>query len=250
MAITVHIVASDTADHSSVIASGPIIHIITDQERTLFGITDAPLKRAVNDYFGKSPNDAYVKSPTPWGDLYSTYGWPQVQTRLDIIQSETKVLGITSEPVILGTQVFENNTDGPATFDANITDDVSETVETNWSDTYGFEVGQSISYGVSFGGVNIGGETSMSFSADFGVGGSESQEVTVSMGSGVSVVIPAHESRTATLSASRGTLQVQVTYQVSLTGDTAVNYNPTYDGHHFYGLWLNSVMQEVSKREL
>ena len=162
---------------------------------------------------------------------------------MDVIPSETKVLGITSEPVILGTQVFENTSDTPATFNANITDQVAETVESNWSETYGFEVGQTISYGVDFGGVNIGGETSMSFSSEFGKGGSQSQEVTVSMGSGVTIDVPAHQSGTAQLSASRGTLQLQVTYAVSLTGDAAVNYNPTYKGHHFFALGINGVMQ-------
>lgn len=241
MAITVQIIASDTAEHSQVYASGSVVHVITDQEREKFGITDGPLKEAIRAYFGKSPNDAYVKSPTPWNDLYATYGWPQVQTYLSVIDS--KILGITSEPVILGSQVFENTSDTPATFNANITDQVSESVETNWSETYGFEVGQTISYGVEFSGVSIGGETSMSFSSQFGVGGSQSTEVTVSMGSGVSVEIPAHQSRTAQLSASRGTMQVQITYAVTLSGDTAINYNPTYKDHHFWALPINAVMQ-------
>jgi hypothetical protein len=241
MAITVQIIASDTAENSQVIASGSVVHVITDQEREQFGITDALLKAAINTYFGQSPNDAYVKSPTPWNDLYATYGWPQVQTWLSVIDS--KVIRITSEPVILGSQVFQNTSDTVATFNANITDQVSESVETNWSETYGFEVGQTISYGVEFSGVNIGGETSMSFSGQFGAGGSQSQDVTVSMGSGVSVDIPAHQSRTAQLSASRGTLQVEITYAVTLTGDIAVNYNPTYKNHHFWALPINEVMQ-------
>ena len=244
MGISVSIIAGSTAETSSIQASGSIVHTITESEQKIFGLSDSGLKSAVNSYFGKSPNDAYLHSPTPWGDLYKTYGWPQVQTRLDVISA--KVIKITSEPVGLASREFTNNGLVPARFSADLSDSVTETTETSWSKTYGFEVGQTISYGVEFSGVNIGGETSMSYSEDFGVGGSESQEVSVSATSGVSFELQPKQSATVNLSASRGTLQVQITYKVSLTGDTAVNYNPTYKGHHFWALPINSVMEAAS----
>src|SRR5947207_10532693 len=74
--ITVSIVAGADAAHSSVNATGSVQHVITDKEVTTFGIQDSPLKNAVGKYFGKNPNDAYLHSPTPWNDLYKTYGWP------------------------------------------------------------------------------------------------------------------------------------------------------------------------------
>lgn len=246
MAITVDIIASDTKEHSSVHASGSIIHTITDDERRIFGITDGPLKEAIRKYFGKAPNQAYVKGPTPHGGLYRRYGWPEVKTRLTV--RESKILGLTSEPVILSSEVFSNKSNEKATFNAEITDEVSETVETNWSQTYGLEVGQTVSYGIAFSGVNLGGETSISYSSEFGTGGSRSQAVTVSATQGVSVEVPAHQSRKAQLSASRGTLKVQIVYDVTLSGDVAVNYNPSYHHspthgkHHFWGLPVTSVM--------
>lgn len=240
MAINVSIIAGSTAEASSVKVSGAIVHVITDSERSIFGITDSHLKEAVSAYFGKSPNDAYLHSPTPWGDLYKTYGWPQVQSHLEVISSE--VLGLTSEPVGLATRKFTNNGTTPATFSADLSDTVTESTETNWSETHGLEVGQTISYGVEFSGVNIGGETSMSYTSEFGRGGSQSKEVSVSATSGVSFTLDPGKSATVNLSASRGTLKIEVKYRVSLTGDTAVNYNPTYKGHHFWALPINSVM--------
>jgi len=243
MAITVNIIAGSTAETSSVKASGSIVHTINDSERSIFGLNDSQLKSAVNSYFGRSPNDAYLCSPTPWGDLYKTYGWPQVQTYLEVVSS--KVLGLTSQPVGLATRKFTNNGSSPATFSADLNDSVTETTETNWSETYGLEVSQSISYGVEFSGVNVGGETSMSYSTEFGKGGSESKEVSISATSGVSFVLEPGESAIVNLSASRGALKIQITYQVTLSGDTAINYNPTYNGHHFWALPINAVMSSA-----
>ena len=39
----------------------------------LFGLDEQNLKNAVEQYFGKRPDDVFFKSPTPWGDLYKRY---------------------------------------------------------------------------------------------------------------------------------------------------------------------------------
>jgi len=241
MGINVNIIAGSTAEASSVRASGSIVEIITDTQAQLFGLSDSGLKNAVKAFFGQAPNDAYLHSPTPWGDLYMTYGWPQVQSTLDVISAQ--VLTLKSNPVALGTRKYTNNGATVATFTADLTDTVNETTETSWSQTQGVEVGQTISYGVEFSGVNIGGETSISYSQEFGVGGSESKEVSISATSGVSFELVPGQSAEVDFNASRGVLEVELVYQLSLSGDVAVNYNPTYKGHHFWGLGVNQVLQ-------
>ncbi|HYV45984.1 MAG TPA: hypothetical protein VFA20_14040 [Myxococcaceae bacterium] len=67
---------------AKVTAGGSVQHVITDQERVCFGLDDASLKGAVGKHFGKEPNHAYLKSPTPWNDLYQRYHWPEVETVL------------------------------------------------------------------------------------------------------------------------------------------------------------------------
>src|SRR5271156_1054538 len=99
MGIEVSIKAGLTAATSSVSASGSVQHVITDTEVATFGLQDGNLKNAVGKYFGQNPNDAFLHSPTPWGDLYRTYNWPQVQTVL-VVDSAT-ITGITSQPVIV-----------------------------------------------------------------------------------------------------------------------------------------------------
>jgi hypothetical protein len=244
MGIEISIKAGADAATSSVSASGSVQHIITDKERKTFDIEDAGLKSAVEKYFGKKPNDAYLHSPTPWDDLYKTYGWSEVQTILDV--KSAKITEITSEPVIVATKKFVNNSSKKATFDASISDQVTNTTESNWSQTDTIDVGQKITYDVSFLGAGGGGETSMSYSHSWGQGGSESKSITVGSSSGVSVELEPGESIEAVLSASRGVMKVRIVYMAHLTGSTAVNYNPTYKDHHFWSLPITGVMSAAS----
>lgn len=238
--ITVSIVAGADEAHSSVNATGSVQHIITDKERTTFGVQDSALKNAVGKYFGKNPNDAFLHSPTPWNDLYKTYGWPEVQAIL-VVQN-AQLTGITSEPVVVATKTFTNQSSKKATFDASISDQVSNTTESNWSTTNTIEVAQKITYNVGFLGTGGGGETSMSYSRQWGEGGSQSKSITVGSSSGVSVELDPGESIEAQLTASRGVMKVRITYKAYLTGSTAINYNPTFKDHHFWALDIGGVM--------
>jgi len=244
MGIEISIKAGADTSTSSVSASGSEQHIITDKERKTFDIEDSGLKNAVEKYFGKKPNDAYLHSPTPWDDLYKTYGWSEVQTILDVKSS--KVTEITSEPVIVATKKFVNSSTKIATFDASISDQVNNTTESNWSQTDTIEVGRKITYSVSFLGTGAGGETSMTYSHSWGQGGSESKSITVGSSSGVSVELGPGESVEAVLTASRGVMKVRIVYMAHLTGSSAVNYNPTYKDHHFWSLPITGVMGAAS----
>jgi hypothetical protein len=240
MGISISIVAGSDKSTSSVSASGSVQHIITDEEITTFGIGDKQLKDAVNAYFGKSPNDAYLHSPTPWNDLYKTYSWPQVQMVL-VVQS-AEILAITSEPVVVKTQEFENNSDHEGTFNVAISESVTNTTSSNWSTSGTLSVGQKFTYGVSFLGADAKGETSISYSRSWGEGGQESKAITVGSTAGVSIKLSPGESVIAELSASRGVMKVQIRYKAYLIGSTAINYNPTYKEHHFWSLDIGSVM--------
>jgi len=221
---------------ATVTASGTDQHIITDTERTTFNIQDSSLKNAVGKYFGKNPNDAYVESPTPWNDLYKTYGWPQVQTLLTV-QSATVTSSNTTSSA-LAEKVLTNNSSVPATFNASLSQEVTDTTETNWSNSNTVTVSQSVNYGIEI----VGGETSFSYAYEWGQGGSKSNSVTVGDTSGVTVELQPGQSVIARLTANRSNVTVRVVYQATLSGDTAINYNPTYNGHHFWALDINAVM--------
>jgi len=226
---------------STVSATGTDQHIITDTERNTFKIQDSDLKDAVRQYFGKAPNDAYLSSPTPWNDLYKTYGWPQVQTLVSI-QSAT-VTGSTTSSTALSEKVFTNNSSTPATFTADLTQSVTDTTETNWSQSNSVTVSQSVHYGIDI----VGGETTFSYNYNWGQGGSQTNSVTVGDSSGVSVELQPGQSVIAKLTANRSKVTVRVVYNATLSGDTAINYNPTYQGHHFWALDINAVLNAAHK---
>lgn len=222
-------------------ASGSVQHIISDQERNTFKLKDDQLKAAVESYFGKRPNDAYLHSPTPWNDLYNTYGWSQVTTIL--VAEKAEILGITSEPVIVKSQEFINNTpDKEATYNVSIHESVENTTSSSWNTGGELTVGQSFEYGVKFLGAGAGGETSISYTQSWGVGGEHSKSITVGSESGIQVTLKPGEGVVAELTASRGVMKVRVTYRAYLSGQTAINYNPKYKDHHFWGLRIDSVM--------
>ncbi|HUI28716.1 MAG TPA: hypothetical protein VLX91_00765 [Candidatus Acidoferrales bacterium] len=242
MGIEVNIIAGPDKNSSSISASGSFQHVITDDEIKSFKLGDRALKEAVNAHFGKSPNDAYLRSPTPWDDLYKTYNWPEVQV-VFVVQS-AEVLGITSKPTIIKTQEFENkHPTKKATFNVNITEQVNNTTSSNWSHSNMFKVGQKLTYKAKFfATAEIGGETAIEYSHTWGEGGVESQSITVGSTAGMVVELGPGESILAELSASRGVLKTRIRYNAYLIGNTAVNYNPTYRDHHFWSLGIAGVM--------
>ena len=238
--MNVDVVAGADLASSTVRVSGSFQHIITDAERTTFSLSDKQLKEAVDKYFGKKPNDAYLHSPTPWGDLYKSYSWEQVST--NVIPEWGQILSLTSKPTIVKSAEFKNSSSVPATFNVAISDEVTDTTSTNWSNGGEFSFSQTINYEVKFLGAGGGGESSMSYTKSWDKGGEKSTSVTVGSNSSVSVTLNPGQAVESVLSASRGVMKVRVQYSTYLSGRTAVNYNPTYKGHHFYGLPINSVM--------
>lgn len=242
MGLTVEIKPGTDPRTTTVAAAGSVQHVITDNEIASFGLNDAALKEAVNKYFGRAPNDAYLKSPTPWNDLYKTYRWPQVQTVL--VANSAQVLSLTSNPAIVKTTVLKNNSNKTANFNASVNDNVTNTIETNWNITTNVEVSETIEYSVELEGlVNIGGSTTWSFGMSFGEGGSKSQSISIGSDQGVSVDLDPGEAVEAQLVVSEGELKARIFYDVYLIGSTAINYNPTYKDHHFWALNIADVMQ-------
>lgn len=233
--------AGPDAASSSVSASGSVQHIITDEERSAFGITDGPLKNAVGKYFGKNPDDAYLHSDTPWGDLYRTYGWPQVQTVL-VLESAT-ITGITATPEIIARNDFKNQSSVAGNFNASVSTQISNTESSNWSQTSTISFKETVSFNVGFEGLGqAGSAVEWGFSESFGVGGSQSKTVTVGSTQGVTVLLQPGQSVEAQLSSIRGTMKIRVVYRAYLIGDTAINYGGTYKGHHFWALPIDGVM--------
>lgn len=128
---------------------------------------------------------------------------------------DSKILQITSEPIIVKTQKFINNSSSTGVFNVSIKDTVTNTMSNSWSTGGTLTVSQKITYGLGF----IGsGETQISYSQSWGIGGSSSTQYTVGSDSGVSVTIEPGKGVLAQLSASRGVLKAQVDYNAYFSG--------------------------------
>ena len=104
-------------------------HIITDVERATFKLNESQLKDAVGQYFGKRPNDAFLHSTTPWGDLYRRYKlvWFLKQQVVKSWRSHP------IRPVALATKTLENTSNFEGEFTACLSESVSDTVTTSWN---------------------------------------------------------------------------------------------------------------------
>lgn len=264
MDFTVEIESGTDEKNSSVRASGETFHVITDAEQKTFGVEDKALKPAIKAYFGQEPflvflHDSESGTPGPLpglGDLdpqtrallrehhvsdggkvtiYKENNWQPVQVVLRAVSAS--ILGFTKKPTILKTQTFRNESQKEASFDVSITSDVTDTVETNWSQTIGLSVTQSVEYGVKF----LRGETSFTFSYDFQKGGSHSKSLSVGQISGIMVDLEPGESVRAELSAVEGSMRVRVEYEAYLRGVAAAFYLFGYKGQQLWPLSIDGI---------
>ena len=241
--LVISIEAGSDAAHSTLKVTGSLLHVISDTERQTFHLSDYQLKQAVGKNFGRVPDDAYLHSSTPWGDLYKTYGWEEVKTVL--IPTKSEILGVTTDSISLKNQVFENNSTITANYDVSITDSVQNSVTNSWSTGGSFTFTQKFTYEVGFLGTGAGGETDFSYEQSWGVAGSHTKGVTMGSSSGVMATLKPGQAVKAVLTATRGVLRARVWYNSYLEGSTAINYGNTYKGHHFWDLSIGSVMQSA-----
>lgn len=238
--ITIQIEAGTSPESCKANASGSLQHIVTEDEKSTFGIHDGDLKRKIGERYGRQPEDAFVKSPTPWDDLYQRFGWEQIQAVITPIGTE--ILSVDAVPTIISRQVFKNDRANKSNFNAKISAQVSNTVATSWSQNYVVTFNQEIGYGMKFLGVGVDGTTSFGFQSEWGKSETREQTRTVGMETGVSVDLEPGEEVVAELSANLGKMRVRITYEAHLIGQAAVNYCPTFEDHHFYGYYISDVL--------
>jgi len=249
MSILISAIAGLNIASSSVSATGNEFHIITEAEKQTFQLNDIQLKNAVTKYFGKTPTDVFLKSNDnwpnkSWADLYSRYNWQQLQVHMQV--QDIKITDISSQPVIIASRYFRNSSSKPATFSANISENIANTIESNWSQstsaTSSFSFTQTVEVNVELAKETSQFSAGFSLSETWGKGGSSSQTTTVGSSSGLTVNLNPGEEVTAQLIATRGTMKVRVNYIVYLSGNTAINYAKPYQGHHFWAFPIETVL--------
>ena len=104
-----------------------------------------------------------------------------------------------SKPVVLVIKTLENNSNIEATFHADLSESVLDTVTSSWNTQNTISVNQKIKYNIGFLGTGGGGETDISYSHSWGEGGEESKTVTIGTSTGVSVTLKPNQAVEASL---------------------------------------------------
>ncbi|WDV47427.1 ETX/MTX2 family pore-forming toxin [Clostridiaceae bacterium M8S5] len=206
LGIDVQINAGMDAQSSSVKATGYIVDSISDTEIKSFGLTGKDFNKVFFDMYKQFP--MFIAS--------------KKDAKREVVVKSAEILDITSEPIIVKTQKFINNSDVAGKFNVAISDTVTDSVTNSWSTTSTITVGQKIGYGIKFLGGGTG-ETSISYSQSWTQGGSHTTTITVGSTSGVTVDLEPGQSVLAVLSASRGKLNVKVVYEAYIYGTLYVS---------------------------
>ncbi|KAI8423921.1 hypothetical protein MSG28_002594 [Choristoneura fumiferana] len=245
--IQIDIQASDTYSDTRIQISGSSESVVTEKDRELFKIRDWELKQAAYMYSGGRPDDVYVKSPTPleWGDLYSKLDWPEV-TRT-IIPKYAKILDINTNSVIVARKHFKNRSQWPSVYGGKLSQQADMTVKNTWITGGSYNFGEQVSYSISIGSGSIGKSRSVYFSNWFGYGHETSSGISIGSDISVQPTLQPGQEVNVVLTATRGVVRVEVTYEATLSGLVGVNYSGKYKGHHFWGYDVNGCLKAVGK---
>ncbi|XP_037301035.1 spherulin-2A-like [Manduca sexta] len=220
--------------------SGIDVRVITDEDVELFNIGTSELRAALKCHYGRKPSYVYLKSPTPWDDLYKTYGWEQVSRVLSIHSARLK--GITKSPVTVMTKNFINESNKTIKVDTSISHTVQNTLTTSWTKEREFSLSQEIEYGINLLFNKVTGKTGFSYTSMWGKSEEKSEKITIGSTSAVETELQPGQAVTAILSVNSGNLEVEVVHKMSLRGNLAVNFNRMYKGHYFWGPKIEDVM--------
>lgn len=233
-------VGKDLSD-VTVVYSGFEANVVGDREIKLFNIGKTSIRKAVRNHYGRTPSNVYLKSPTPWGDLYKTYDWEQV-TRVLTVKS-ARVKSVKKKPVVVMSHEFENMSNMTIKVNTGISQTVENTIATSWSRSKEVAVTQEIEYDVNVLFARASGTTGVSFTTSWGESEERTESVTIGSSSAVETELQPGQAATAVLSASEGTLEVEVYYEAKLRGNVAVNFKSSLNGHHFWGPSIDDVMK-------
>lgn len=239
--IIISVTVGNSESELQVNHTGYDINVIDDKTVDLFKINTGNLKSAIKEQLGGKPNKVYLKSPTPWEDLYKRYEWEQVKRITTIESARLKTSDVKSFTVL--SHDFENPSSYDIKINAGLSQAVENTVSTSWSKEKEVTFGQSFDYDLNVIFAKVSGTTEFSFTSSWAKTEEKSESVTIGTTSGFEMELKPGQAVTAELSASRRTLEIEVVYIITLRGNVAVNYKKSYKGHHFYFPSIESVLK-------
>jgi hypothetical protein len=239
--INIDITAGSDPGEVAISYTGVDTKVVSDEDIRLFNINQKRLKEAVKLHYGRKPTNCYVKSPTPWGDLYKEHHWEQV-TRVLAVKS-ARIKTVSKKPVIVSTQNLENFGNKTTKGNAGISQSVQNTITTSWSMSNQLTITEEFEYDVNVIFEKATAKIGLSYSVNWGKGEEKSETVTIGTTTAMEVELGPYQAATAVLSATRGYIEAEIVYSASLRGNVAVNFKKPLNDHHFWGPPVQDVMK-------
>ena len=250
---TITIVVGQDKASSSVRVDGSVEHLITDEERLTFGLSETNLKQAVIKYHnlegGRSPKGVYLRDPTPkHGELYKEHGWSQWQTQTILVASSAEILEIKWNEVSEPRSSYSNecSTGTPTTHKLTLKHPEKNEVEVTWKKRYvgALSVEEEVKYDIGSLGSWGGGEPTLSYTSAWGEDDSKSEEVIIGTISPVTVSSPPNSKIFADTFGIQTIMKVRIRYTASLKSGSGVvmYYKKGYQGHQVWRSPLQQVM--------
>lgn len=230
--------SADTAPYPvQVTATGTATHVITDDEAMAFGIDQSGLLKVGEAFLGQAPDGAVLHGPTPWGDLYSTYKWPEVHSTLTPAntQGESNVSVVT-----LAQRTLSNPGTQPLVVEAGLSVVGQNTVSSSWVGNM-----NSFSPGPALVRTVVWPQQSAPFSltGTWGKTATSTQDVALGRAANVPVTLAPGQTATTTLTANTNTVQAVSHWNVTVDGVVAAYYADRFKDHYFWAFPLPTGME-------
>ena len=235
----------DDPDKCTVTGEGFGLQVATGQSLAPFGFPRATgyhpaLWAAINDVYGRPPNDAYATEPTGGqhgGGAFTAWRVPQCQVKQTF--KSAKLVSLDAKPEILSAVLHDNSgNDKEASFHAGLTREISDsaerTHETHWTAGYSLTVGVEVGNEASA----VKASVEQTFSFEGGESKSETKSMTHTLSAEMSsdVVVEPRSKKRSVLYAAFGKAVIDVTYDLELIGNMYIYYKKSLynHGHHVF----------------
>ncbi|XP_063384751.1 spherulin-2A-like [Cydia fagiglandana] len=220
--------AAAAKNESSVTINGTDRNIISDIEMKSFNMTTSKLMAAVRAYSGGRPEGVFVKSPTPWGNLYEKFNWTEVTRVTDVKRAE--IINFATEVVTLSKYNCINQSNSTVIV-CDIKTDVNNYVSNNFT---GKRMSINADYNVNL--VNLNRKLVLRL----GVNNFTEDAMNLQIEDKIS--LKPSQSAVYVLNATKVNIDVLVDYESSVFGHVAANFYLRYKGHHF---WVYNVRELI-----
>ena len=210
---------------------------VTNQADPCFDITDNIIRTAAHKMASQrgAPNKYIVgwKAANETNNNVTCITWgmyPRGPRNANTFQQVSMIahvepVQLTLTPNLVNYSWFDNRLGNSTThYQAQLTESVEESVSIGWSKSLSVGISESLSVKVGEGPIEATDETTLSVSATIGKEETNSKTVSLGESAGLDKDVPAHQLDAAVLIASKGKLQLKVTYDIQLSGDIILDW--------------------------